>query len=365
LNYTIILAGGIGSRFWPLSTDAKPKQFLSLCSNQPLLVQSIKRVSSLTDKTNTYIATNKIYKTLALNCLKKLHIPKSNFLFEQDRKNTLAPIGVLANIIFTKDKKAVIAVFPSDHFIKNEREFLRVLKKAIESAKRGNIVTLGIIPPRPETGFGYIKIRSQRHNVTTSQAKTQKTKIYKVERFIEKPDLKTAEKLVRNKKYYCNAGIFVFKAQTLLEEIKRIQPGVSKILSNIKDRKDLDRLWKKFPAVSIDYAIMEKSNKLKLIPLNCGWSDLGSWQAIEEIRGKDKNGNIFICKNVDLGSKDTLVWSDYRLVATLGLKGLIIVDTKDALLVCSKDKAQEVKKIVEILKSKKMESTRAISLRGS
>lgn len=341
MNYAIILAGGIGSRFWPLSTDAKPKQFLSLCSNQPLLVQSIKRVSSLTDKTNTYIATNKIYKTLALNCLKKLHIPKSNFLFEQDRKNTLAPISVLANIIFAKDKKAVIAVFPSDHFIKNKREFLRVLKKAIELAKRGNIVTLGIIPQRPEIGFGYIKIKGRG------------TAGFGVDKYIEKPDLKTAEKLVRNKKYYCNAGIFVFKAQTLLEEIKRIQPGVSKILSNIKDKKDLDRLWKKFPAVSIDYAIMEKSNKLKLIPLNCGWSDLGSWQAIEEIREKDKNGNIFICKNVDLESRDTLVWSDYRLVATLGLKGLIIVDTKDALLVCSKDKAQEVKKIVEILKSKK------------
>ena len=343
MTYSIILAGGIGSRFWPLSTDKKPKQFLNLCSNRPLLVESIERVSSLTPKTNIYIATNKIYKNLTYDYLKKLGIPKSNFLFERKGKNTLAPISALTSIIFKKDKKAVIAVFPSDHFIKNKKEFLRVLKKAIESAKNGNIVTLGITPQRPETGFGYIKVRGRGRSG------------YDVDKFIEKPDLKTAERFIKDKSYYWNGGIFVFKAQTLLNEIKRIQPKVYKILAKIKNKEDLDRIWREFPSTSIDYAIMEKANKLKLIPLDCGWSDLGSWQAIEEIRKKDKNGNIFICKNIDLGSKNTLVWSN-RLVATLGLKDLIIVDTKNTLLICSKDNAQKVKQVVEILKQKKVKA---------
>jgi len=341
MNYSIILAGGIGSRFWPLSTDKKPKQFLSLCSNRPLLVESIKRVSSLSPKDNIYIATNKIYKNLTCDYLKKLGIPKTNFLFEQEGKNTLAPISALSKIIFEKDKEAIIAVFPSDHFIKNKNKFLRVLKKALALAEKGNIVTLGIIPKRPETGFGYIKVKLK--------GKSKKGKVYNVEGFIEKPDLKTAKKFIKDRRYYWNGGIFIFKAQTLLEEIKRLQPKVYKIISKIKNKEELDRIWQGFPSISIDYAIMEKTDRLKLIPLDCGWSDLGSWQAIGEIRKKDKNGNIFICKNnIDLGSKNTFVWSE-RLVATLGLKDLIIVDTKDALLVCSKDKAQEVKKVVGIL----------------
>jgi len=342
MNYSIILAGGIGSRFWPLSTNTKPKQFLKFVSNKPLLVESIERASSLTNKKNIYIATNKIYKKQTEKYIKKFGIPYENFLFEKESKNNFAPISVLSNLIFSKDKDAVIAVFPSDHFIKDKNIFLKTLKKALIFAKKGNIITLGSVPKRPETGYGYIKINSK--------FKVKNSKLYKVERFIEKPDLKKAKGFLKDRRYYWNAGIFIFKAQTLLEEIKRIYPKVYEALSKITNKKDVDKFWPEFPSVSIDYAVMEKTDKLKLVPLNCGWSDLGSWQAIEEIKKKDKNANTFICKNIDLGSKNTLVWSECRLVATLGLRDLIIVDTKDALLVCSKDKAQEVKKIVEILK---------------
>lgn len=344
MTYSIILAGGIGSRFWPLSTDKKPKQFLSLCSNQSLMVESINRASLLTPRNNIYIATNKIHKNLAFDCLKKMRIPKTNFFFEKKGKNTLAPISALTRIIYGKDKEAVIAVFPSDHFMKNKNTFLGALKKAVSCAKDGSIVTLGIRPQRPETGFGYIKVKSK--------VKSKKKEAYEVDKFIEKPRLQTAKRLMKDKNYYWNAGIFIFKAAILLEEIKRFQPKVYKILAKVKNLSDLDKVWHEFSFVSIDYAIMERSDKLKLIPLDCGWSDLGSWRALEEIRPKDKNGNIIIGKNIDLGSKNTIVWSE-KLIVTLGLNGLIIVDTSEGLLVCSKDKAQEVKKAVELLKLKK------------
>ncbi len=349
--YPIILAGGIGSRFWPLSTDALPKQFLNLCSSQPLLFESVKRVMPLSNKDSIYVAGNKSYKDLTIACLKKLGIPKANFLFEPTGKNTFAPIAVLSKIILEKDKQAVIAVFPSDHFIKNKDKFLGALKKAVEAAKGANIVTLGIRPTRPETGFGYIKVKAKVKSQKL-KVKSQKAKVMDVEKFIEKPDLKTAKKLIRDKRFYWNAGIFIFQAKTLLDEIKRTQPKQYKIISKIKTPQQAGKIWKTLPSVSVDYAVMERSNKLKLIPVDCGWSDLGSWQAMEEIKKSDKRGNLFLCKNIDLGSKDTLVWSDSRLIATVGLNNLIIVDANDSLLVCAKDKAQEVKKVVEIIRKK-------------
>jgi len=340
MNYIIMLAGGIGSRFWPLSTQELPKQFIALCSNKPLLAESVIRIRPLVKQKNIFIATNRKYKGLALSCLNKFAIPKGNFFFEREGRNTFAPIAALTNIILNKDKDAVIAVFPSDHFIKDKGKFLTALKQAFLTAKTGSIVTLGIVPKHPETGFGYIKINSK--------CGTKKAEVFKVEKFIEKPDLVSAKKLIKDARYYWNGGIFVFKARTLLEEVKRLEPKAFNILSEIKTQKQADRLWSKLPFTSIDYAIMEHSNKISLIPLDCGWSDLGSWQAITEVKMKDKNGNIFMGKVINLESKNTLVLSK-RLVATVGLKDLIIVDTKDALLVCAKDKSQQVKKIVEIL----------------
>ncbi len=360
MNYAIVLAGGIGSRFWPLSTQLEPKQFLSFCSDKSLLEESISRIGNLVGRKNIYIATNKNYRAKVRDCIRKFRLPAKNFLFEPESKNTLAPIGVLSCAIFNKDKEATIMVLPSDHLIRKESHFLNILKKSIEVAREGSIVTLGIIPRRPETGYGYIKIKSKINPSTTLRIdgersrtiKNQKSKFYQVERFIEKPILTEAKKFVEEKRYYWNAGIFIFKAKTILEEIKKLQPKVYKILMQIKDKEDLNRYWSRFPAVSIDYAIMEKTKKIALVPADCGWVDLGSWKAIEEILKKDRYGNISIGNHIDLGSKDTTVWARKRIVATLGLSNLIIVDTKDALLVCSKDKAQGVKQIVRKIKRK-------------
>jgi mannose-1-phosphate guanylyltransferase len=346
MTYAIILAGGVGSRFWPLSTQLQPKQFLSFCSDKSLLEESILRIANLIGRRNIYIATNKNYRAKVRDCIRKFRLSAKNFLFEPEAKNTLVPIGALSCAIFNKDKEAIIMVLPSDHLIKKKHKFLEILKTSIEVAKEGYIVTLGILPKRPETGYGYIQIKSKIPALLAGR-ENQKSKIYTVHRFIEKPDLKIAKKLIRDRGFYWNAGIFIFKAQTLLEEIRELQPKVYKILMQIKDKEDLNRLWSKFPAVSIDYAIMEKTKKIALLPADCGWLDLGNWNSIEQIFKKDKNGNIFKGKHIDLGSRDITVYAKEKKVVTLGLNNLVIVDSKDGLLVCNKNKTQEIKQIVK------------------
>lgn len=343
MNYAIILAGGTGTRFWPLSRELEPKQFLNVCSIRSLIEGSIDRIRPLIKKENIYIATNKIYSRKIKKCIKKLNIPSDNILFEPASKNTFAPIAVLSKSINRLDSGAVILVLPSDHFIKYNDKFLRILTKGIEIAKKGYIVSLGILPKRAETGYGYIKTKSRIDD------------FYLIEKFVEKPDLATANKFIRDKRYYWNGGIFIFSPRIILEEIKKFMPHAYNTLTKIKKRKDINRLWHKLPSISVDYAIMEKTKRMVLLPADCGWIDLGSWEALGEIVKKDKDGNIFRGKNIDIGSKNTLVWSDKRLITTLGLNNIVIVDTKDALLVCRRDMSQDVKKIVKLLKQRNFE----------
>lgn len=357
MNYAIILAGGAGTRFWPLSRLDAPKQFLELYSEKPMLAQTINRIGRLIKRSNICIATNKIYQKNIKDCLRTLHIPAKNVFFEPESRNTLAPIGVLSKDIYHKDREAVILVLPSDHYIKDTQRFLKALEKAIAQAKKGYILTLGITPNRPETGYGYIKISSKfsrKNGIPTLSGKVQSSKLYKVKKFIEKPSILRAEKFIRDKKYYWNSGIFIFRADVILEEIENFLPKAYRIIRKIKDKKSLNKLWHRLPSVSIDYAIMEKTKKIALIPVDFGWMDLGSWQAIDCFAKKDRYGNIFQGHCLDIGSKNTLGWSDNRLLATIGLDNIIIVNTKDAVLVCAKDKSQDVKKMVQLLKQKKL-----------
>lgn len=342
VNYAIILAGGIGSRFWPLSRHCEPKQFLNISSKKSMIEETIQRILALIERNNIYIATNKIYHKQTKDSLGGLGIPTKNILFESESKNTLAPIGLLSKNIYSKDKDAIILALPSDHYIKDKVAFLKVLNKAIVVAQKGYIVSLGITPQRVETGFGYIKVKSKSKS------------FYLIDKFIEKPSPIRANRFVRDKRFYWNAGIFIFRAKVILEEIKRFAPYDYSVITRINDQNSLKRLWPKLTSISIDYAIMQKCNKMALIPANFGWIDLGSWQAIEQLSKKDPDGNIFKGNCIDLGSRNTLAWSDNRLLATIGLDNIIIVDTKDAILVCAKDRAQEVKKLVEILKERKL-----------
>lgn len=344
MNYAIILAGGVGSRLWPLSRQSEPKQFLDICSGRSMIEDSLRRISGLIKRENIYLATGKVHKGRIKNCLRRFALPLKNILFEPEVKNTFAPIGVLSENINNIDPDAVIAVLSCDHFVKDNRKFLKLLRKGIEIAKQGSIVTLGLNPMRPETSYGYIRIKSE--------IKGQRSKIYNVDKFVEKPSLSRAKRFIKDKKYYWNSGIFIFKPQVMLEEIKILMPHVYRIIMKMRNKKSFIRLWRRLPAISIDYAIMEKTKKTVLLPADYTWIDVGSWRAIEGFARKDRGGNIFKGNCIDIGSKNIISWSDNRLLATLGLKNIIIVDTKDALLVCSKDKTQDVKKIVQILKRK-------------
>lgn len=351
MDYAIILAGGAGTRFWPLSTYEEPKQFLSIFSDRPLFEETVLRIRKLIVDKNIYIATNKVHSRKIKNCLKKFKIPFKNLFFEPEVRNTLAPIAFLSQKINDMDRDAVIVVSHSDNVIKHNDKFLEALKKGVDIARQGYIVTLGTLPQRPETGYGYIKIKSKILSGRPADKK-QKSKIYRVDRFIEKPNLSNAKKFVQDKKYYWNSGIFIFRSDIMLGEVERFMPKAYKIIMRMKNKQDFNRLWQRLPSLSIDYAVMEKTKKAALLPVDYDWIDLGTWQAIGEILKKDRNGNIFKGNCRDVGSKNSLVWSNNRLVVTLGLKDIIIVDTKNALLVCSKDKTQDVKKIAQKLKQK-------------
>lgn len=340
MNYAIILAGGIGSRFWPLSKDTEPKQFLQIFTKKTLLEETIFRIKPLFKKENIYIATHKDYCQRIKKICKQIKL--KNFFFEPKAKNTLAPIVFLTYQIYQLDKEAIIAVFPSDHIIKNPWRFRIILKKAIQIAEKGYIITLGIKPKRPETGYGYIKVDFQ-----------DNLKVFKVDRFIEKPSLLRVKRFIKDKRYYWNSGIFIFKAEAMLKETKKYQPKLYRLISGIKNKNDLNRFWQRLPALSIDYGIMEKTKKAMLIPTDFGWLDLGSWQAIEELFKKDRSGNILKGNCLDIGSKNISVWADKRLVATIGLNNLVVVDTDEAVLICAKDKVQQVKRIVQKLEEKK------------
>ncbi len=354
MNYAIILAGGVGSRFWPLSRQTEPKQFLRVCSGKPMIDETIDRIAPLIKKENIYIATNKMHKEKIKEFIKRQGIMIKNVLFEPEGRNTFPPIIVLTQRINKIDPEAVISVLPCDHAIENDEKFVELLAKAISVSGGGNIITFGVSPKRPETGYGYIKIRAGVYKSTRAQAtraqEGTRAQVYRIDKFIEKPDLATAKRLIKDKKYYWNSGIFVFKAEALMSETKRLLPDVYRILNSARDS---NRLWASLPATSMDYAIMERTKNSLLMPVDYGWLDLGSWQAIQEVMQKDKSGNIFKGKCLDIESKNTFVWSQDRLVASVGLRDVIIVDTKDALLVCAKDKTQDVKKLVQALRLNK------------
>lgn len=342
MRYAIILSGGIGSRFWPLSRKKEPKQFLRICSSNSLIEETLKRIRPLVPAGNTYIAASSIHSDKMKGCLKKSGIPLKNVLFEPEGKNTLGPIALLSKSIASLDPEAVITVLPCDHFVKEKGLFLKLVKKGIGIAQRGYIVTLGVPPNRPETGYGYIKIKTRHRDFCT------------VDKFIEKPQLRRARVFLKDKRYYWNSGVFIFRADIMLGEVSRYAKAAYKIINEIRLGESFNKLWRRLSPISIDYAVMEHSKKIALMPAECGWTDLGGWQSLGEVIKQDTRGNIFKGRCIDMDSSNSFIWSEGKLAATLGLDNLIVVNTADALLVCSRDRAQEIKELVELLKQRKL-----------
>ncbi|SHF52250.1 mannose-1-phosphate guanylyltransferase [Caldanaerobius fijiensis DSM 17918] len=272
-------------------------------------------------------------------------------------KNTAACIGLAALHTQRVGEDSVMVVVPSDHVIKDEETYIGVLKSAIEKAKAGdNLVTIGIKPSHPETGYGYIKFRKLTKEIIN------KNPVHKVEQFVEKPDYDTAVKYVESGNYLWNSGMFIWKTSAILNAISRYMPELSNALNTIREYFDTDKIeqvlyeeYSKLESISIDYGVMEKAQNVYVVPGDFGWDDVGSWTSIERLYEKDENGNVIRGNVVSVDTKKCIITGSEKLIATLGIEDVIIVDTEDALLICSKDKAQDVKEVLKELKKKKAE----------
>ncbi len=344
-NYAILLAGGQGSRFWPQSRTLEPKQFLALHKDKSLFVQTILRVRSLIPAANIFIATSELYRNQISELVSPFKITADNLIFEPDGKNTAPSIAVTVQLIHQRDPQALICILPCDHLIKNTFKFLKLVSQGLRLSEK-SLVIFGIPPSRPATGYGYIQVTRHTSQVTSKE--------FQVKRFTEKPDLRTAERFVKSGDYYWNSGIFVGSSSVFLNEFQKNLPELFQLIKKVKKPDDIKLVWKKIRPISFDYGILEKARRVLMLSADgLGWSDLGSWQAWDEILRKDAKGNVFKADVLNLDSKNLTVVGSQRLIATIGLEDLIVVDTPDALLITRKDKTEDVKKIVDILKAQK------------
>lgn len=333
--FGVILAGGSGSRLWPLSRELYPKQLLNLCAEKSLLQSTFEMLNKFIPASEIISVTNSKHQANVKMQLGDL-CESPVILAEPLSKNTAPAIAICVKYILeTSDNDETILVVPSDLLIKENEKFKQTVINAQKYVDEGKIVTFGIKPTYPETGFGYI------HSVDN-----------KVTKFTEKPDNETVLTYLKDKNYYWNSGIFMFKVSTIMKELETHCPDIMNILQNIKcsDNKISFTEFDKMPNISIDYALMEKSDNIAMVELQSDWKDLGSWKSIYEVSPKDENNNVFVGHVLDKDSKNSFVYSSSKLVATIGLEDTIVIETEDAILACKKDKTQEVKQIYETLK---------------
>ncbi|MBL8012296.1 MAG: mannose-1-phosphate guanylyltransferase/mannose-6-phosphate isomerase [Candidatus Omnitrophica bacterium] len=342
--YVVILAGGSGTRFWPSSRSALPKQFLSLVGNKTMLQETLSRMQSKVSGDQIYIVSNKRFAKIIEKQTKSYKVPKANILLEPSGKNTAPAIAWAASAIYHRNPDAVMVVLPSDHLIQNQKSYAATLDEAVCLANEGYLVTLGIVPTRPETGYGYIKGKK-----TRGQGKD----LYEVEQFVEKPNLAKAVEYLKTKKYYWNSGMFIWKAEVVLNEFRQYLPEIHNAFFKSHSQKAVEKFWDGLTGISIDYGIMEKAKRVAVVPADIGWSDVGSWEALWEVSSKDPQGNVLRGDVVTHASKDNLVFAEKRMVAVVGLQDVVVVETPDVLLVCHRKQSQEVKAIVDHLKEKK------------
>lgn len=341
----VILAGGSGSRLWPMSRQHLPKQFLALDGETSLLQTTINRLSPTIEAKDVLIVTQESHaKGEAYHAL----LPY-NAIYEPIGRNTAPAIALAAAYLMVDDADPVMVVLPADHIIKEEVRFREQLDIAIQTAERGDLVTFGIQPTRPDTGFGYIKAHRGEH-----------AQVYSVERFTEKPDHATAERFLEEGGYYWNSGMFVWRASAILAEIERYLPGVYQIVQTILSetragtnfQQAVEKHFPAMPSISIDYGVLEKSDRVSLIPCDIGWNDVGSWQAVHEISPKDENGNALQGNVIAVDCKNSLIRAEKRLVAAIGLEDLCVIETADAVLISKSDQTQRVREVVDALNEK-------------
>jgi mannose-1-phosphate guanylyltransferase/mannose-6-phosphate isomerase len=343
----VILCGGAGTRLWPLSRELYPKQLLALVNDYSLLQNTVTRCARHPDVTSPVLVCNEEHRFLVAEQLREVKIVPSSIILEPEGRNTAPAVALAAHEVLKQDDDAILVVLPSDHMIEQTDVFLDALTRAIELARSDALVTFGVVPDKPETGYGYI-----RKGLAVEEA-------YRVDKFVEKPDLVTAIDFFQSGLYLWNSGMFVFKASVFLKELVKQKPDIAaamkKATSGSKSDFDFTRVDTEAFCVSasdsIDYAVMEHTTEAIVVPLNAGWSDIGSWNALWEISKKDEHCNTLVGDVVVKDVENSYVWSGHRLVSVIGLRDVVVVETADAVMVASLDQAQNVKAVVNHLKN--------------
>jgi mannose-1-phosphate guanylyltransferase len=345
--YAVILAGGSGTRFWPLSRRRRPKQLLPFFGRGSLLELTLARIRRVIPSERIFVFTSQAIRGEIIRRLRG--IPSSQIVAEPVQRNTAPTIALAAHEILRRDPGGIMIVLPSDHLIRNPSEFLKTIRAGCEWASaEGRSVVLGIKPDRPETGYGYLRIGP-------ISGRAAGRKIFCVERFTEKPGLQRARKYMASGRYLWNAGMFVWRASTLVRNMKQFQPVMARQLEKIaaaggiRNRKALRSLFPRLEKISIDYALMEKIPQVYAVAADIGWSDVGSWSVVYGLLGRDKHNNVQPANSLALNSRRNMIVSPRKFVVTVGVEDLVIVETDDALLVCARDHSQEIGRAVQEL----------------
>ena len=346
--YALIMAGGGGTRLWPLSRQARPKQTLTLVGERTMFEHAVDRIASLFQPEDIFVVTGEEHLESLL--LQAPELPRANFLLEPVGQGTAPAIGLGAVHLRRRDPQAVMVVLTADHFIRDVERFRRVLTAAAQVAEKGHLVTLGITPSFPSTAFGYIQQGEQLYEVDGFA-------VFRALRFTEKPSPETAFQMVESGLYTWNSGMFIWRVDRIMEEFARQMPDLYDVLMQIDAvlgtpayEPTLRRLWPELSPQSIDYGVMEGARDVVVIPVDIGWSDVGNWSSMREILPADADGNVVVGEHVGLDTRNTIVFGGRRLIATIGLEDMIIVDTDDALLICPVDREQDVREMVRQLR---------------
>ena len=344
----LVLLGGSGTRLWPVSRRNHPKQFLNLTGDQTLLQATISRLDGIDGLVSSIVICNELHRFTTAEQLTEMNRELGDIILEPVGKNTAPAVAVGALRALQRYDDALLLVLPADHLIRDTAAFQEAIHTATHAAERGNLVTLGIVPHKPETGYGYIKRGEPVAEAT-----------YRVAEFVEKPDLVTAKSYVDTGEYFWNSGMFLFRASRFLQELEQFEPDMLRCCEAALDKAehDLDFIrldadtFTACPGNSIDYAVMEKTDNAVMVPLDAGWNDVGSWDALWEVEDKGENGNVVRGDVLTHDSNDCLIRAEHKLVSVVGVDNLVVIETKDAVLVAAKDKVQDVKSIVEQLRA--------------